>query len=247
MKTSEFAKRCGVEKRTLFYYDEIGLLKPERVLENGYREYSQRQAARMEEIKLLQSTGLSLAEIKAMLASEGTGGNVKIVEECVSRAEEQIRKLRDGKSYLEHRMELRNSYIAHIGEQYFVEHMEERRLSVIYPDYRPRMTISYHHMGYYLGIAEDVDTLRPKFLFKHAIDGEEYIPFPEGDYVCSFVEQNEGMYVPPHIERFIEEVRKLGYKIEDTVYFEDTPAWILDKPGGVIARLSVGIKEKTNE
>lgn len=37
--TKEFAKLCGVEKRTLFFYDEIDLLKPARILPNGYREY----------------------------------------------------------------------------------------------------------------------------------------------------------------------------------------------------------------
>lgn len=39
MTTKEFAKLCGVEKRTLFFYDEIDLLKPARILPNGYREY----------------------------------------------------------------------------------------------------------------------------------------------------------------------------------------------------------------
>ena len=60
MTTKEFAKLCGVEKRTRFYYDQIGLLKPETVLENGYRDYSQEQVKRLEDIKFLQATGLSL-------------------------------------------------------------------------------------------------------------------------------------------------------------------------------------------
>lgn len=241
MTTKEFAKLCGVEKRTLFYYDEIGLLKPDKVLENGYREYTQRQASRLEEIKLLQSTGLSLTEIKSVLKNEEQGGNIKIVKECVCRAEEQIRKLRDGKSYLEHRMELRDSYISHIGQKFFVEHMMERKLSVIYPDYRSRMTISYHRTGYYLGIAEDAQTLRPKFLFKHAIEGEQYIPFPEGDYLCTFIEEPNGIYIPPYIEDFIMKAQSLGYRVADTVYVEDAPAWILDRHSGVVVRLSVEV------
>lgn len=244
MKTKEFAKLCGVEKRTLFYYDEIGLLKPDKVLENGYREYTQRQASRLEEIKLLQSTGLSLSEIKAMLANEEQGGNIKIIEECVSRVDERIRKLRDGKSYLEHRMELRDSYIKHIGKKFFVEHMAERKLSVIYPDYRPRIAISYQRTGYYLGIAEDANSLRPKFLFKHAIEGEQYIPFPEGDYLCTFIEEDHGIYVPPYIEEFIMNAQAMGYKVDDTVYVEDTPAWILDRHSGVVVRLSVKVKDE---
>ena len=42
-KTAEFAALCGVKKDTLLHYDHIGLLKPQRVGENGYRYYSARQ------------------------------------------------------------------------------------------------------------------------------------------------------------------------------------------------------------
>ena len=38
--TGEFAKLCKVHKKTLFHYDEIGLFKPEKVMDNGYRYYS---------------------------------------------------------------------------------------------------------------------------------------------------------------------------------------------------------------
>ena len=40
MKVSEVAKLTGVTVRTLHYYDEIGLLKPSKVTEAGYRLYS---------------------------------------------------------------------------------------------------------------------------------------------------------------------------------------------------------------
>ena len=33
--TGEFAKLCNVRKDTLFYYDEIGLLKPEIIQDNA--------------------------------------------------------------------------------------------------------------------------------------------------------------------------------------------------------------------
>ena len=39
LKTAAFAALCGVKKDTLLHYDRIGLLKPSRVGENGYRYY----------------------------------------------------------------------------------------------------------------------------------------------------------------------------------------------------------------
>ena len=44
MNTSEFARICRTERRTIHYYDAIGLLKPDHVQENGYREYSAEQS-----------------------------------------------------------------------------------------------------------------------------------------------------------------------------------------------------------
>ena len=37
--TGQFAKLCSTTKETLFHYDSLGLLKPARVGENGYRYY----------------------------------------------------------------------------------------------------------------------------------------------------------------------------------------------------------------
>ena len=38
--TGQFAKLNGINKRTLHYYDEIGLFCPECKGENGYRYYT---------------------------------------------------------------------------------------------------------------------------------------------------------------------------------------------------------------
>ena len=138
-------------------------------------------------------------------------------------------------------MELRNSYLNHIGEEYFIEHMESSKLSIIRPDYRPGMSVNYHSLGYYLGVAEDAETLKPKYFFKHALPGEDYIPFVEDDYMCLFIERTDRLYLPPCVEEFVANVRSMGYSIEDTVYVEDMPSWIIDKPKTVIVRLSVRI------
>ena len=68
MNTGDFAKLCGVEKRTLFHYDELGLLKPISVHENGYRDYDKAQIEQMDMIKLLQASGYPLKEIKEIMS-----------------------------------------------------------------------------------------------------------------------------------------------------------------------------------
>ena len=62
--TGEFAKIVGVNKRTLHYYDEQGIFKPDHVEPNGYRSYSFRQFYPFYLLRMLRDMGLELAEIK---------------------------------------------------------------------------------------------------------------------------------------------------------------------------------------
>lgn len=63
-KTAEFARLCQTTKHTLIHYDEINLLKPAYVGENGYRYYSILQFDDYFNIAELKSLGFSLQEIR---------------------------------------------------------------------------------------------------------------------------------------------------------------------------------------
>ncbi|MFY3791056.1 MerR family transcriptional regulator [Ureibacillus sp. MALMAid1270] len=64
LTTGEFAKLCKVNKQTLFYYDQIGLLSPIYKNEKGYRYYSIKQIELFYVIDLLKELGMSLSEIQ---------------------------------------------------------------------------------------------------------------------------------------------------------------------------------------
>ena len=57
-------KLTGVNKRTLHYYNEIGLFRPEIIGENGYHYYTCFQFTELELILTLRKIGLSIDEIK---------------------------------------------------------------------------------------------------------------------------------------------------------------------------------------
>ena len=63
----ELADLSGVTTRTLRWYDQIGLLKPGRVAENGYRYYGPAQVDRLQDILYYRALGVELAQIKACL------------------------------------------------------------------------------------------------------------------------------------------------------------------------------------
>lgn len=57
----------GLTVRTLHHYDQIGLLKPAFVAENGYRHYNQENLARLQEILLLRELEFPLKDIQQLL------------------------------------------------------------------------------------------------------------------------------------------------------------------------------------
>jgi DNA-binding transcriptional MerR regulator len=60
---------AGITRRTLHYYDEIGLLRPTEITGNGYRWYSEQELLRLQQILLYREAGVSLAKIKLILDS----------------------------------------------------------------------------------------------------------------------------------------------------------------------------------
>ena len=68
-KIKELAELSGVSARTLRYYDSIGLLKAERMEENGYRIYGPEQVDRLQQILFYRRLGLPLEEIAAILSA----------------------------------------------------------------------------------------------------------------------------------------------------------------------------------
>ncbi|MEU6797462.1 MerR family transcriptional regulator [Nonomuraea wenchangensis] len=70
MRISELATMVGVSTRTVRHYHHLGLLpEPER-LANGYREYRLRDAVALARVRRLAELGLSLDEVRDVLADD---------------------------------------------------------------------------------------------------------------------------------------------------------------------------------
>lgn len=66
-KVKEVAKLAGVSVRTLHHYDEIGLLKPSEVGDNGYRRYSEEDLERLQQVLFFREMELPLQEVRLIL------------------------------------------------------------------------------------------------------------------------------------------------------------------------------------
>ncbi|MBY5005819.1 MerR family transcriptional regulator [Streptococcus suis] len=94
MKTvKEMSQLSGISVRTLHYYDEINLLTPSFIAENGYRYYDNEAFEKLQEILLFRELEFPLKEIKKIV------GNVAYDRE--SALKDQIRLLELKKKHLE--------------------------------------------------------------------------------------------------------------------------------------------------
>lgn len=86
MKTvKEMSQLSGISVRTLHYYDEINLLTPSFIAENGYRYYDNEAFEKLQEILLFRELEFPLKEIKKIV------GNVAYDKEAALK--DQIRLL----------------------------------------------------------------------------------------------------------------------------------------------------------
>ena len=92
--TGEFAQLHKVNKRTLHYYDEIGLFKPKVKGDNGYRYYTYLQSSEFEMILAFRELGMSIEEITAYFNSPNAGAFQKIIEAKKQEIKSQIQNLK---------------------------------------------------------------------------------------------------------------------------------------------------------
>lgn len=106
----QLSKLAGVTPRTLHHYDSIGLLKPTRVGDNGYRYYGEEALLRLQQILLYRELDLPLDEIKAIIGrrdfdvlealrnhKQALQGRITRLERLLVTVDETIRHLKGNK------------------------------------------------------------------------------------------------------------------------------------------------------
>lgn len=99
--TGEFAKICGVNKKTLFHYDDIGLFSPELKKENGYRYYSYHQLSIFNIISSLKEIKMPLKEIKTYIDKRTPNLLIELLEKKTLDINNEIEKLNNIKALME--------------------------------------------------------------------------------------------------------------------------------------------------
>lgn len=217
IKTGEFARLCGTNKRTLIHYDEIGLFKPAYTDDRGYRYYSESQFDVFFTINCLSKLGMPLKEIGAFLNHRDPQALKKLLleqREEVLKEEERIRKTRqviETKLALVSLQEkLESNQAGSSTEHIFQEYTPEEYMILSDPlntnDHEAIIHTLCSHIGYCnknnlnaghpYGAMLDVSELRQghldtyAYFFTKVIDRPEDFPFhikPAGTYAVAYL------------------------------------------------------------
>ena len=164
MKTysiSKLGKMFDLSRSTLLYYDRIGLLQAASRSPAGYRHYSEEDRDTLERIVRLRQAGLSLADVKQMLAGE-SGPSVSILEKRLQQLGEEILALRAQQHTITAMLKSMTSgrFAPVIDKRIWVEMlasagMDEAAMRAWHTEFERRAPVAHHEFLLSLGIPEN--------------------------------------------------------------------------------------------
>jgi DNA-binding transcriptional MerR regulator len=109
----QLAKRLNLSRSTLLYYDTVGLAAASARTGANYREYSEEDVKRLEQICIYRQAGLPLKDIKKILGSP-ENLTVATLEKRLEELNEEIQKLRNQQHFII-RILKNDQLLKHIG------------------------------------------------------------------------------------------------------------------------------------
>ena len=102
----EFAKLHHLNKRTLHYYDSVGIFSPKYKGDNGYRYYTYEQSIDLENILALREIGMSIEEIQLYMKNPNRADFQKISKSKIYEIDQTITRLKQLKTILKEKSEM---------------------------------------------------------------------------------------------------------------------------------------------
>lgn len=102
-KIGEISKLYGIGVDSIRYYEEIGLIKPQRS-ESGYRHYSVHDIWKLNVIRDLRSIGFTMEQIRDYLNQHTVSSSLSMLEDEKEAIAKQIHHLQKLQKNVEHRL-----------------------------------------------------------------------------------------------------------------------------------------------
>ena len=244
--TGEFAKLCKVNKKTLFYYDEIDLFKPEKVLSNGYRYYSTYQLETFNVIFTLKDLGMPLKEVKDFMDKRNTKNIIELFTYETNEIEKEINRLKRKQEIISNKIKIINE-AKHLTDKIFIEHQDEEYIVLSSPidktkypydtdTYMSHLDYCYSnnlYIGYPVGSIKTIKDMRSENLHDYSYyytkvnkdcANKNIIVKPGGNYLVGYM---KGYYIntPAIYKKLLDYINKnnltiIGFAYEDVLLDE---------------------------
>jgi len=160
-RITELARKFGLSRSTLLYYDRIGLLISAARSEAGYRLYSPKDCDRLAAICSFRQAGLSIEDIRRIL-SAGEDANRAVLQRRMFELGEEIRILQTQQHLLGRMLQVqsRGELPVTIDQQAWIEMlrtagMDENAMRKWHSEFERRAPEAHHRFLLALGISED--------------------------------------------------------------------------------------------
>ena len=197
----QFAALHGINKKTLMWYDEIGLFKPAVVNpENGYRCYNYYQSPILETILLLRELNVSLREIQTFMQNR-SAENLKCLLD---------KKIEDLDLQINHLKAVRNTLCGHRQNMNTLLTMDLSEISIVEKDERCLVTVDIDENTSFEKEVELITTETARFGLGRLHDASYGSMIPvdsllHGDFQhytklfieIPFLKQQDGLHIQP--------------------------------------------------
>lgn len=262
----QFAALHGINKKTLMWYDEIGLFHPSFIHpENGYRYYSYYQSAILETILLLRELDVPIEEIQAFMKNRSAASMEQLLQEKIDDLDRNMAHLRAVRKTLSyHRQNMQTLLTMDLLEISIVQKKErtlvtvdinqdttfDKQVEMITAETKKYQLRRLHDASYGTMIA--VDSLRKG-------DFEDYsklfieIPFPikkdglhiqpAGDYVRAFYRDATESPVMCY-QRIFDYVEEHGLTLSGFSYEVIINENVIDRAEDALVQIEIPVRSK---
>ncbi len=197
----QFAALHGINKKTLMWYDEIGLFKPAAINpENGYRCYSYHQSPILETILLLRELDVSVAETQDFMQHRSAENLKNLLDQKITELDLQLMHLQAvRKTVSNHRQNMETLLTMDLSKISIVE-KEKRCLVTV--DIDPDITfekevelITAQTSKYQLGRLHDASY--GSMIPVESIQKRDYANYTKLFIEIPFLEHKKGLHIQP--------------------------------------------------
>lgn len=127
--TGELAKLCNISRKTLLFYDKLGLIVPALIdQENGYRYYARRQLTTLGLIITLRNINVPLGDIQNYLKHKSAENYEELLVQQDSLIEQSIYSLMQMRQELAYQIQAINSIHKIVLNKFIITNDEEEYL-----------------------------------------------------------------------------------------------------------------------